>query len=407
MMGTSILSMPWGVERAGLVVGSFLILLMGGLCLYTTYCNLRTHQQFGSVSGEISELARSLLGPYAEVISKIFSLVVLLGANIVYWILMTNFLYHSVTYVYGSLINDEVCWSFTVLCPKLGINDENELMRENLVFRSVWNLKTVPIFLSFIIVPLLNFKSPTFFTKFNSFGTLSIVYLIVFVLIKVSVWGIRVDSVDPSSPAYSPLASVSFPATSGMLALSYFVHNIIITIMRNNSNQKNNVAYGLVTLTYLLIGVMFYIAFPLLKSCIQDNLLDNFSGSDMLTVIARLFLLFQLVTVFPLIAYMLRVQTLIALTGRAYPATSYVLGHNLVLVIVCVLFAIFLPRIGTIIRFTGALSGLVHVFALPCVLRLAAQYKNGKVPPLSWIIHIVIPLFGAANLIAQFFVADD
>jgi sodium-coupled neutral amino acid transporter 9 len=42
-----------------------------------------------------------LLGQWAGYIAKLFSVLVLLGAVIVYWILMSNFLYHSVDYVYG------------------------------------------------------------------------------------------------------------------------------------------------------------------------------------------------------------------------------------------------------------------------------------------------------------------
>lgn len=55
----------------------------------------------GTATDEISELTRSLLGATSELVSKTFSLIVLLGANIVYWILMSNFLYHSVHYFYS------------------------------------------------------------------------------------------------------------------------------------------------------------------------------------------------------------------------------------------------------------------------------------------------------------------
>lgn len=90
----------------------------------------------------------------------------------------------------------------------------------------------------------------------------------------------------------------SFPALSGMLALSFFIHNIIITIMQSNRDPSKNVsdfcpfrsltilsrstiylklqgrdlsiAYILVTITYIIVGVIFYICFPLSKSCIED-----------------------------------------------------------------------------------------------------------------------------------------
>ena len=39
---------------------------------------------------------------------------------------------------------------------------------------------------------------------------------------------------------------------SGMLALSFYIHNIIITIMSNNAKQENNVIIIINILDYLL-----------------------------------------------------------------------------------------------------------------------------------------------------------
>lgn len=83
-----------------------------------------------------------------------------------------------------------------------------------------------------------------------------------------------------------------------------------------------------------------------------QNILNNFPAWDRLAVAARLFLLFQLVTVFPLIAFMLRVQVFAALRlgPNATQARIPTLALNVGIISTCVLFAIFLPRIGTIIR---------------------------------------------------------
>ena len=37
MMGTSLLSMPWALEQAGLGMGLAMMALVAGLCLYTAY----------------------------------------------------------------------------------------------------------------------------------------------------------------------------------------------------------------------------------------------------------------------------------------------------------------------------------------------------------------------------------
>lgn len=120
--------MPWGIGMAGFFPGIILNLLMSGLCLYTAYRLIVVHayhgkrvvlflheitsqltdimlRSFVSEGGgeniEVLDLSRIYLGKWAEYIAKIFSIAVLLGATIAYWILMANFLYNSVNFIYG------------------------------------------------------------------------------------------------------------------------------------------------------------------------------------------------------------------------------------------------------------------------------------------------------------------
>lgn len=64
----------------------------------------------GSEMCEVPALCRTLLGRWAEVLAHMFSLLVLLGANIVYWILITNFLYFTVNYFVGELKITILLW---------------------------------------------------------------------------------------------------------------------------------------------------------------------------------------------------------------------------------------------------------------------------------------------------------
>ncbi|KRT86293.1 Amino acid transporter, partial [Oryctes borbonicus] len=127
---------------------------------------------------------------------------------------------------------------------------------------------------------------------------------------------------------------------------------------RSNRQQQHNVrdlsiAYCLVLFTYVFVGTIFYVSFPLSKSCIEDNFLNNFSKHDPLTIVARLLLLFQLFTVFPLMCFMLRMDIFtnfrILFKTKKNAEFSYlkVIVLNAIVVVVCVLFACFLPRIGT------------------------------------------------------------
>ena len=50
---------------------------------------------------EFTDVCRHFLGRTGEIASITFSLAALTGAAIVYWVLMSNFLYNSVKFVFG------------------------------------------------------------------------------------------------------------------------------------------------------------------------------------------------------------------------------------------------------------------------------------------------------------------
>ncbi|KYM93691.1 PREDICTED: sodium-coupled neutral amino acid transporter 9-like [Cyphomyrmex costatus] len=417
ILGSSLLTMPWGITMAGFFPAVILNLLMSGLCLYTAYRLVVAHAYHGGGSDiEVLDLCRIYLGKWAEHIARIFSIAVLLGATIAYWILMANFLYNSVNFIYDSIaggsthpVSENISYK-EVLCPK-EFQDNNTIVTYEKTYDMLgpaWDLRnTVPMFLALLIFPLLNFNSTTFFTKFNSLGTVSVMYLIIFVVIKSASWGINMDQVEWAT---SWVIRPTFPALTGLLAMSFFIHNIVINIMQNNRNQEKNgrdltIAYLLVTLTYIIVGVTFFMCFPLPKSCIEDNLLNNFQKWDGLTIGARIVLLFQLITVYPLLAYVLRIQLLSWLWKKA-SNRGLVLFINLILVSICIIFATFVPYIGTIVRYTGALSGLIYVFTFPNLLHLSILKREGKLGVCSILFHLAIPVIGLLNLIAQFFITD-
>lgn len=109
-------------------------------------------------------------------------------------------------------------------------------------YKNLWKLQgSVPFILGLITFPLMNFKSPTFFTKFNVLGTISVLYLIGFVISKAIECGFNVNFVDPASLNYVKLYNWDFPALTGTLALSFFIHNAVLTILRNQKKPENNV----------------------------------------------------------------------------------------------------------------------------------------------------------------------
>ena len=195
------------------------------------------------------------------------------------------------------------------------------------------------------------------------------------------------------------------------LSLYWYPGFCIITLLKNNKNQENNVrdlciAYMLVTLTYLYIGILVFASFPsppLPKDCIEQNFLDNFPSSDILSFIARIFLLFQMMTVYPLLGYLARVQLLGHIFGDIYPSIFHVLILNLVIVGAGVTMACFYPNIGGIIRYSGAACGLAFVFIYPSLIYIISLHQEERLTWPKLVFHVIIIILGLANLIAQFF----
>lgn len=69
----------------------------------------------GSTSADFSKVCQHYLGRWVEVVSVVFSLISLLGAVVVYWVLMSNFLFHSVSFIYGLWLAIDILTIFSYL----------------------------------------------------------------------------------------------------------------------------------------------------------------------------------------------------------------------------------------------------------------------------------------------------
>ncbi|XP_023142078.2 neutral amino acid transporter 9 isoform X1 [Amphiprion ocellaris] len=436
MMGTSILSIPWGIKQAGFTLGVVILIFTGLLMLYCCYIVLKSPKAISCVdtsNWEFPDVCRHYFGKFGQWSSLVFSMVSLIGAMVVYWVLMSNFLYNTGQFIYNYAHNVNVSdsefgtnGSDKVICPypntDPGRNDTMNVLylgssgndtSDGNSFEHYWSkTNTVPLYLITLLLPLLCFRSASFFARFTFLGTISVVYLIVLVTFKAVRLGFHLEfHWFDSTQFYVPEFRLLFPQLTGVLTLAFFIHNCIITLMKSNRHQENNVrdlsvAYLLVGMTYLYVGVLIFASFPsppLFKDCIEPNFLDNFPTSDVMVFVARTFLLFQMITVYPLLGYLVRVQIMGQIFGNNYPSFFHVLTLNILIVGAGVLMAKFYPNIGSIIRFSGATCGLALVFVFPTLVHMISLRRQGRLSLPSALFHSFLILLGVANLIAQFF----
>ncbi|XP_078127498.1 neutral amino acid transporter 9 isoform X1 [Sander vitreus] len=434
MMGTSILSIPWGIKQAGFTLGILILIFTGLLMLYCCYIVLKSPKAIPDMDTsdwEFPDVCSFYFGKFGKWSSLFFSMVSLIGAMVVYWVLMSNFLYNTGQFIYNYAHNVNVSdsefgtnGSDKVICPYPNTEPEGNYTTSTLYingndtsdgssFEHWWSkTNTIPLYLIVLLLPLLCFRSAAFFARFTFLGTISVVYLIVLVTIKAVHLGFHLEfHWFDTTQFYVPEFRLLFPQFTGVLTLAFFIHNCIVTLMKNNKHQENNVrdlsvAYLLVGLTYLYVGVLIFAAFPsppLSKDCIEPNFLDNFPTSDVLVFVARAFLLFQMITVYPLLGYLVRVQMMGQVFGNHYPSFLHVLVLNIGIVGAGVLMAKFYPNIGSIIRFSGATCGLALVFVFPALVHMISLRRQGLLRWPSAIFHSFLILLGMANLLAQFF----
>ncbi|XP_042207505.1 sodium-coupled neutral amino acid transporter 9-like [Homarus americanus] len=418
MMGTSLMTMPWAFGQAGFAGGLIIMLGMAGLSLYTAI-RLLTLQKTMGLEGPSQELSRvclqllgGTLGKLTEGLTVSFSVLTLVGAQVVYWVLMSNFLFNTGEIIYDSINGEIHNDSNTLLCPP-NITLEDLTTGDPSEFHRWWKQDlTVPLYLILPFLFILNLRDAKIFTYFNSLGAISVIVMYLFVVSKAAVWGININFTDPRDDFYVPLFKGTFMCLTGTLSLAYFIHNCVVTIMQGNRHQENNVrdltiSYVLVAATYIPIGVLFYVTFPLPKYCVVDNFLDNFPPHDVVLAVVRGFLFFQILTVYPLLGFFIRNQLFTYFMGPSYEFKLWRVSIlNVCLITLSVLVAILYPNIGFIIRWIGAISGLAYIFMLPCVTYLVALYSQDQLHWYQFVIHFGIILLGIVNFVSQFLIGE-
>ena len=104
--------------------------------------------------------------------------------------------------------------------------------------------------------------------------------------------------------------------------------------------------YFLVGFTYTFIGGLFFISFPDHKACIDQNFIKNLESNDLMAIIARFFLFFQMSTVFPLLIFIFRAQLFYVIFKISeYPGFAKVFALNAMMVSSCALVAILYPQV--------------------------------------------------------------
>ena len=327
----------------------------------------------GGNSTDFRDAAGKYLGPLGRILAPVGSMSVFFGVTIIYSILAST---NLLNFIKGII---------------LSVNSS---------FSDAWYLNkySVSIYIALAILPLLNLKHLEFIIKINSIGIVWVLYIIFFIITT------SIMDYDPNAHREVFFRS-KFVYLAGIMALSFFVHNFILTVARkaNPKTVLRDVSIGFACggLSYAAIGIVGYVAFGDIIGNYQ-NFLDVTNPTQPFGLSAKFAVVLQIFTLFPMISGVLRSQVFSTLLGKEYPGVLWTLVYSVFIVTVGALFGMFYPNVADVIRIIGAICGFIYIFFLPIAVNVIKQRKERNPGFLFYAFHALLLVVGVIIIILQF-----
>lgn len=438
MVGSTVLSIPWGMEQAGLISGLMAVIFFGVLACYT--CSLIMKHSEGSEITDFSEVMYKLWGINGQRVTIVMSCILLLGGCMAYNVLLNSSFY--------MVINGLSIWisGSSAICSNCS---------------SIFSATFTPVLLLPVLVLLLNFKDKSKYFMLTKVG-LGCLVIIILSIIAIGIRALAINTfttegddtisdddkecdddwncVDSSVEVHINLFNPKVLQLAGVLSLSYFIHNAIVNITKTSINPQHNMrdlslGYLAAGISYASIALMGYLGFRangFAYAPLKQNVLDMFSPSNPVGFVLRTCLMIQMFIGYPMLMYFIRAQLFGYLYGTDTPSRKKLLIFSIVLPGITTLVAMFYPKVGSISAIVGSACGLYFVYAVPVLVHLKMKYQItedsqeyelsediqvltndetqishkpivSKIPiNLYVVLHMFIPILGAIVLVFQF-----
>ena len=364
MIGSSILSIPYNVYCAGIIPTIIIGLLYGFICFLT--CSVVV--KLGGKEEDFAKIVYNYFyygfGPKSAKVGKIiqitFNLLMNTGATFIYFLIINQNLFPCICF-FLKLFNIDI--------------DGQDLTPHFDKFSLFYCALVVCV----MVFPLTILKEMQCITKFNSAGIYFVSALLIFVIYQ----GIATlatdnfhfeykENIEGSEDRNLFLFGENIGLLVGTLSIGLFSHSVILPIMNNNRNQENNqrdlfLGYVLVTLTYIIIGIMGYIGFSgsEFSTTFEKNWFMFFKSDNIFILILRILNVIQLISIFPLLFSVVRKQLFSTFFESYSTKTVPIVIFSFILLSLCVLILyLFYDLLAELISFIGAGAALILVYTI-------------------------------------------
>ena len=374
MMGSSIISLPYNVYKAGIIPTVIIGILYG----YINYLTCAVVVRLGKKESEFSKVVYNYFyygfGKKVAKVAKILQITFNLMINT------------GIIFIFFLIINQNLFPCICLFLRLFSIDINSEDLSPHL---NKFSLFYCVLIFSIIIFPLTIVKEMHFLSKLNSYGIYFISASLIFMiytgissLVNNNLHFEYKENIEGSKDRNLFLFGQHPGLMAGTFSLGYFCHSFILPLMKNNRNQENNqrdlfIGYICVTITYITVGIMGYIGFSgsEFSPDFKDNWYRFFKSDNYFILVLRIFNVIQLTLLFPMCFHIVRTELMEKFFKSYIDSFRVILIFSMSLLGLCaIILYLCYDILGILIGYVGAITSLVLVYTIPPLINMINYY---------------------------------
>ncbi|CAD8132403.1 unnamed protein product [Paramecium octaurelia] len=355
MVGSSLLVIPVLFQQSGIM--SALIVALVFCLISCKTCQLQVvHNKPEEL--DLPQTIVRILGQKYNLIFNITNIIILYFAGVVFFILQCSMLY--------SLVQ--------LLCREL----EMDYAPKTDFVLSKLSYQWCGIFYMCLLFLIMLQKNLTLIIKLVQYGVISIIALIIYIVIN--------GSMNMPEAVNVSLFTLDVVTLSGVFSVAFMVHSCIVPIMKNNLQQENNlrdiaISFGWTWILYALVGSFGAIAIQgkALNPSGDGSTVLDYLDQNIFSYGIQVLQLFQLTTVFPLLAFITRSQFFALIYKLEQPPQKWFVFYTSIVAFTTLLFQCLNISVSLILSLSGAVVGFFQIYLIPIQLHMTCLYAKKKV----------------------------